>query len=157
MTSFLWNVFLAVIWAFSLGEFSLTNLIVGLILGYAILWLSADLIGARRYCSKVPRILEFIAFFLWELLRANIRFAYDVVTPRFHMRPGIIALPLDAKSDGEITLLASLISLTPGSLSLDVSADRKKLYIHMQFISDLDQEKQRLKRGFERRLLNVLR
>lgn len=157
MTPFLWNVFLAVVWALSWGELSLDNLLIGAVAGYAILWLAADLIHARKYCENVPRIFEFIAFFIWELLVANLRIAYDVVAPQFRMRPGIIALPLDARTDGEITLLANLISLTPGTLSVDVSADRTKLFIHMQFIDDPEHAKQQLKQGFERRLLRLLR
>lgn len=95
--------------------------------------------------------------FLWEVLLANLRLAYDVVTPRYHMRPGIIALPLDAETDVEITLLANLISLTPGSLSLEVSADHKVLYIHAMYIDDVHAVQQRLKRSFERRVIEVTR
>jgi multicomponent Na+:H+ antiporter subunit E len=54
--------------------------------------------------------------------------------PTHHMRPGVIAMPLEAKTDGEITMVANLISLTPGTLSLDVSDDRKVLYIHAMFL-----------------------
>jgi multicomponent Na+:H+ antiporter subunit E len=73
------------------------------------------------------------------------------------MRPGVVALPLEAKTDGEITLLAGLITLTPGTLSLDVSADRKFLYVHSMYIDDPEREKERLKRRFEKRLLEMLR
>lgn len=157
MIPFAWNVLLAVVWIASVGEITLTSLLVGFALGYFVLWLTGDLLGARKYCSKVVRILEFLVFFAWELLLANLRVAYDVVTPTFHMRPGIVAMPLDAETDFEIMLLASLISLTPGTLSLDVSPDRRFLYIHAMYIRDAEEEKQKLKNGFEQRLLRVLR
>lgn len=157
MAPFLWNIVLALVWAFSWGELSLDNVLIGAVAGYAILWLAADLVHARKYCENVPRIFAFIAIFAWELLIANLRIAYDVIAPRFRMRPGIIAFPLDTRTDGEITLLANLISLTPGTLSVDVSADRSKLFIHMQFIDDPEKAKQRLKQGLERRLLRLLR
>ena len=73
------------------------------------------------------------------------------------MRPGIVAIPLEARTDDEITLLANVISLTPGTLSLDVSDDRKVLYIHAMFIDDEQQLRDEIKSGFERRLLDVLR
>lgn len=73
------------------------------------------------------------------------------------MKPGIVKVPLDAKSDIEITLLANLISLTPGTLSLDVSNDRKVLYVHAMYISDKEKFINDIKQGFERRLLEILR
>jgi multicomponent Na+:H+ antiporter subunit E len=88
---------------------------------------------------------------------SNLRVARDVLTPKQYMRPGVVALPLEAKTDGEITLLAGLITLTPGTLSLDVSADRKFLYVHSMYIDDPEREKERLKRRFEKRLLEMLR
>jgi multicomponent Na+:H+ antiporter subunit E len=157
MTVFIWNVLLAVVWAAAVGEITLSNVVVGFVLGYAVLWLSRDVLDTRDYCRRVPRLLEFLLFFLWELLLANLRVAYDVLTPKFHMNPGIIALPLDARTDNEITLLANVISLTPGTLSLDVSEDRRFLFVHSMYILDLEQEKQRLKDRLERRLLQVLR
>jgi multicomponent Na+:H+ antiporter subunit E len=93
------------------------------------------------------------------LVLANLRVAYDVLTPGYRMRPGVIAIPLDARTDAEITLLANLITLTPGTLSLDVSSDRSVLYIHIMYIDndDLAEVRRRIKTGFERRVLEVLR
>jgi multicomponent Na+:H+ antiporter subunit E len=74
------------------------------------------------------------------------------------MHPGVIAVPLDARTDAEITLLANLITLTPGTLSIDVSADRKVLYIHtMDLGDDPVRFRREIKEGFERRLLEVMR
>ena len=72
-------------------------------------------------------------------------------------RPGIIAVPLDAKTDVEITLLANLVSLTPGTISLDVSDDRSVLYVHAMFVEDPQRLCQEIKSGFERRILDLLR
>lgn len=157
MNTFLWNIFLAVVWAFAWGDFTLGNLLVGLVLGYAVLWLGADIFGSASYCHRVPRLIALVLFFVSKVLQANLRVAYDVMTPKHRMRAGIIALPLDAKTDGEITLLAAMITLTPGTLALGVSADRKTLYVHSMYIDDPEEEKRALKGGFERRLLEVLR
>ena len=73
------------------------------------------------------------------------------------MRPGIIAIPLDAKTDVEITLLANMITFTPGSVSLDVSNDRKVLYVYVMYIDDVEEARRRIKEGLERRILAVLR
>jgi multicomponent Na+:H+ antiporter subunit E len=72
------------------------------------------------------------------------------------MKPGILAVPLDATTDSEILLLAMLINLTPGSVALDVSPDRKVMYVHVMYIATPDRARQEIKTGFERRVLDVL-
>jgi multicomponent Na+:H+ antiporter subunit E len=73
------------------------------------------------------------------------------------MRPAILAIPLDVKTDLEITTLANLITLTPGTLSLDVSSDRKVLYIHAVYVHDVPAFKKYIKDSLERRVREVLR
>jgi multicomponent Na+:H+ antiporter subunit E len=153
----LWNIVLAAVWAFAVGELSLLNLTIGFTLGYAVLWLGRNVFGAEDYCARLPRLLELLLYFFWKLIQANLRVAHDVITPKHRMRPGIIAVPLDARTDGEITLLASMLTLTPGSLSLEVSPDRQLLFVHVLYLRDVEAEKRTIKEGFERRLLEVLR
>lgn len=103
--------------------------------------------------------MNLIIFFIKELLVANFRVAYDVVTPITYMRPCIVALPLDAKTDLEITVLACMVSLTPGTLSLILSEDRSILFVHAITFKKMDTEaiKRELKDGFERKLLKITR
>jgi multicomponent Na+:H+ antiporter subunit E len=157
MNAFLWNILLALTWVAGTGQFTPTNLLVGFGLGYLVLFFTQCAVGSENYVAKVRQFLGLALLFLWELVLANLRLAYDVLTPRHHMRPGVVAIPLDAKTDLEITLLANLISLTPGSLSLDVSSDRRVLYIHAMYIDDVDALRRKIKEGFERRVLEVLR
>jgi multicomponent Na+:H+ antiporter subunit E len=73
--------------------------------------------------------------------------------------PGVVAIPLDARTDTEITLLANLITLTPGSVSLDLSEDRRVLYVHAMYIDggDVEAYRRSVKEGLERRVLELLR
>ena len=153
------NLFLALAWAALQAEFTLGNLVVGYILGYGILLMlvKGGVFEESRYIGKVGLGLRFAAFFLWELVYANLRLARDVATPRLGMRPGIIAVPLDASRDAEILLLAALINLTPGSVALDVSPDRRLLYVHVMYMLDPDSARAEIKEGFERRVLQLLR
>ena len=96
-------------------------------------------------------------FFIKALFVSNLRVLWDVVTPQHISRPGIIGVPLDASTDFEIMLVANLISLTPGTLSVDLSEDRKTLYVHVMFLDDIDGAREELKYGLERRVLEVLR
>jgi multicomponent Na+:H+ antiporter subunit E len=159
MNGLLGNLLLALVWVGMTGEFTPLNFAIGFALGLLILFFARRVVGTPNYLVKTVQVLELVAFLLWELLLANLRVAYDVLTPGYHMRPGVVAIPLDAKSDIEITLLANLITLTPGTLSLDVSSDRSVLYIHVMYVDndDLDEVRRKIKSGFERRVLEVLR
>jgi multicomponent Na+:H+ antiporter subunit E len=154
----LWNILLALVWAMLTGNFSLRNFAFGFLLGFLVLYASRHGVGgAPRYAVRVRHAASFLFFFLWELILANLRVAREIITPGLQMRPGIIAIPLDARTDAEITMLANLITLTPGTMSMDVSTDRRVLYIHAMYVDDADELRRKLKDGFERRLLEVLR
>jgi len=157
MSGLLWNLLLALAWAALTGQFTPVNLAIGFALGALVMWFAQRALGTPRYLRKVGQALALAGFFLWELVQASLRVAFDVVTPRHYMRPAIVAVPLDAKTDAEITLLALLVTLTPGSLSLDVSGDRRVLYVHDMYTHDADKVRRRVKSGFERRVLEVMR
>jgi multicomponent Na+:H+ antiporter subunit E len=72
------------------------------------------------------------------------------------MKPGILAIPLDATQDSEILLLAMLINLTPGSVALDVSDDRKVMYVHVMYIDSPEAARSEIKHGFARRVRQLL-
>ena len=152
------NMLLALAWAALQGEFSLPTLLTGFALGYLILLalVRGGALEASPYIGRVHRVLGLAAYFFWELVKANLRLAFDVVTPRYHMTPGIIALPLDATSDGQVLLLSMLINTTPGSVALDVSPDRKTLYVHVMYMRTPDAARDEIKQGFERRVMGVL-
>lgn len=157
MTGLTANLLLAVLWAALTGNFSAANLVVGLVLGYAVLAFGLrQLPGFAAYTARVPRVLRLSGYVLGDLVRSNLRVAYDVLTPRYHMRPGVIGVPLEARSDAEITVLANLITLTPGTLSLDVSTDRRVLYVHVMYLDDEGEALAGIKE-LERRLLEVMR
>jgi multicomponent Na+:H+ antiporter subunit E len=157
MTVFLWNLLLALAWAALQGRMSPGTLATGFVFGYLVLLLLRPLLGPSVYFAKVRQVVGFILFYLWELVLSNLRVALTVLDPELRMRAGVVAIPLEAKTDAEITLLANLITMTPGTLSLDVSADRRTLYIHAIHFEDLEQFRQEIKRGLERRVLEVLR
>ena len=152
------NILLALAWAALQGEFSLRTLVTGHVIGYLILaaLVRGGVLHASPYIGRVHRVFGLAAYFVWELVKANLRLALDVATPRYDMKPGIIALPLDATRDAEILLLSMLINTTPGSVALDVSPDRKTLYVHVMYMHTPDAAREEIKQGFERRVLGVL-
>lgn len=157
MSGYVFNLMLMLAWAAITGLFSLGNLAVGFVLGYVIIafTLGNDEYFAR-YVRKVPRMVRFIGFFLKELLMSNLRVAYDVVTPTHLMRPAVIRMPMRARTPEEITVLANLISLTPGTLSLDLDEGEFVLYVHVMYLDGEDTTLAQLQE-MERRVLEVLR
>ena len=141
------------------SEFAMTPLNYTLFLAviYVVLWL-LSFVYDREHFRKVPGLIGLITFFFKELFVANLRVAWDVITPVHQMSPSVIALPLDAKTDFEITVLANMISLTPGTLSIDIASDRKTLFVHNVYTDEGTEEvKSKIKNGFERKLLKITR
>ena len=156
MNLFALNAALALGWAALTGSFTLSNLLIGYVVGYLALWTAKPMFGDTSYFERVWRVIRLALLFIYELFVSSLRVVWDVLTPTHRSRPGIIALPLDATRDGEILMIANLISLTPGSLSLDISEDRKTLYVHAMFVDDPQVLRDELKRGIEQRVLEAL-
>ena len=157
MIPFAWNVILAVLWVVLTAELTVLNLVFGLVLGYlALAIVQSQMPALDGYAQWVPRLIRFLLFYLGEIAKSNARVAYDVVRPQWDFHPGVVGVPLEASSDGEITVLANLITLTPGTLSLDVSTDRRVLYIHTMYIADEAAFCEEIK-ALERHVLGVMR
>lgn len=157
MTGFFWNFLLALAWTAMTGELTGPNFILGFVLGYCVLVVvQGQLPVLEGYAQRLPRLFMFLLFFIRELVKANFKVAFDILTPPWHMQPGVIGIPLQARSDLEITLVANIISLTPGTLSLDVSDDKKVLFIHAMFLQDEKELRQDLDE-IQRRVLEVIR
>lgn len=157
MNQLLLNILLAIAWVLLVGEVEFETFVEGMVVGYLILWISRSALGGTKYFRKIPVTIMFIFYFIKELIIANLKVAFDIVTPKDYMKPAIVAVPLDAKSNLEITLFANLLTLTPGTLSLDVSTDKSVLYVHALYVKDADSFRDKLKNGLEKRLLEVLR
>lgn len=125
---------------------------------FFVLWLSTYLYQIS-YFYKLPKAFAFLFYFLKEFLTANIRIAHDILSLRYYMQPTLISLPLDVRSDFEIAVLACIITLTPGTLSLDLSPDRRTLYIHALYLprGGVEKLKEHIKYGFERRIIELIK
>jgi len=157
MSPFLSHILLILAWVALTGEFTLTNMLVGSALGTLVLWLAQRKKRVAGYLKRLSHVAEFIPFFLLELITASLRVAFDVVTPQHRMRPGILAIPLELDTDDQILVLASLVTLTPGTLCLDISQDRRTMYVHAMYIDDVDALRHKIKHGYERRVREVFR
>ena len=158
MRYFLLNIGLAAAWAALMGAFDATTLAAGYGVGYVVLWATQPALGPSAYVKGVGRAVAFVVFYLAELVWSSIQVAVDVCRPRLRMCPGVVGIPLRARTDVEITVLANLISLTPGTLSLDVSSDKRILYVHaMDLESGPEALRTDIRNTLEARVLTLLR
>ena len=157
MMIFLANVLLALVWVAVTGFFSNLNFLFGFILGALVLYLIREQIGSAGYFSRARKVFSLFVLFVYELVMSAIRVAILVLSPKMKLHPGIFAYQLKVDRDFEITLLANMITLTPGTLSVDVSEDRKFLYVHAIDCSDPDETRRGIADGFERKIMEAFR
>jgi multicomponent Na+:H+ antiporter subunit E len=159
MSPVLLIVILALGWVAITGGFSLGNLALGAIVAALVILLFRHRLARPLSARRLLAIFSLAGTFVLELLLSALSVARLAVAPRLRTRlaPAIIAFPLSAKSDAEITLFASLITLTPGTLALDVSADRQRLYVHVLTLKDKDALIRSLAEGLERKVIEVFR
>lgn len=101
---------------------------------------------------RILYAIELAVFFIKELILANVQVALCVIKPNRKLKPAIISIPLSLKTDLGITVLANLITLTPGTLTLEVSKDKKAIFVHVIDTTDPLSVKTSIKNGFEKRI-----
>lgn len=151
------NFFIALLWMFLTISFTASTFVVGFLLGALMLWITKGFFPGRFYMNRVWAVIKLITLFLKELIMANIQVLLLIVQPKMPIKPAIFALPTLLEKDWEITLLSNLITLTPGTLVIDISPDSKTLYIHALHYDDADEAINSIKNTFEKAIQEVSR
>ncbi|MEO0630635.1 MAG: Na+/H+ antiporter subunit E [Planctomycetota bacterium] len=152
------NLLLALMWASIVGPFSPANLAVGFVLGYVVLRIAAGARGRPRYVRQVIATIGLTGFTTVEIVLANVRVAYYTMSSLRRLQPAVLTVPLEPDAtDTEVTLLAILVTLTPGTLTLDVIGDNEAMLVHFMHVDDRAAAIREIKQGFERRILEVTR
>lgn len=157
MNYFTINLILALLWA-SLHSFTPVDLIGGFLLGYVIIIITRQWLGegAYPYVRRVPLFMKFFLYYCFEVVISTLHVTRLVFRNEKTLKPGIIALHLDAETELEVMLFHTTLVIIPGTMGVALSPDRKTLYIHVIDIPDLDTMRERLKQD-ELRLLEVMR
>ncbi|WP_010531066.1 Na+/H+ antiporter subunit E [Lentibacillus jeotgali] len=151
------NLVIAVMWMLLSEAYTAPSFITGYLLGILLLLLLNRFIPDTFYLKRAFKIAGLIMLFIKELVLSNIDIVKLAYARKPEFEPGIFALPTELTSNWEITLLANLISLTPGTLSVAVSHDNTYLYIHAMHIDDIDDEINSIKNTFEKAIMEVTR
>lgn len=139
------------------NEYSGNTFTIGYILGLLILIVFRHFFNERFYLLRVYAVMKLVLLFFRELLLSNIAVLKVILKPRLTITPGIFALETKLTKDWEITTLANLITLTPGTLVVNVSADNKTLYIHAMDLADKQEAIDNIKNTFEKAIMEVSR
>ncbi|CAG9620985.1 Na+/H+ antiporter subunit E [Sutcliffiella rhizosphaerae] len=152
------NLVIAFAWMlFSNSPVGFNNFLVGYVIGILILLFFRRFLRSDFYMRRVWASMKLAFLFIMELIKANIDVLRVVLKPKLDNKPGIVAVPTKLTTDWEITLLAALISLTPGTLSMDFSKDGKHIYVHALDISNKEQMIRDIQESFERAIMEVTR
>lgn len=157
----IYSIALGLIWCFVHGTINVTNFLIGLVLGPFVIYPFRELYDFTRNKSytdtilKIPKKLKFLSVLLIEIIKANIVVAKIVLSPKLNIKPGIVAVPIRTETDTGITAIANTITLTPGTLTIDVSDDRKVLYVHAIDASDPQDVRESIREDLEKYVLEA--
>ncbi len=143
------------IWLLLNNTFAPGHVVLGLILGWAIPMFTVRFWPERVSINRPLLLLRFIAVVLWDIVVANLAVAWLIVGRPQSLRPAFLAVPLVLKSDLAIGLLANTICLTPGTVSAQLSEDRRFLLVHALDAADGDAVIAEIKRRYEQPLKEV--
>jgi len=151
------NLIIAVMWMFLQESYTFPSFLLGYLIGFLLLLLLNRFIPDYFYFRRIWKILFLIFLFVKELILANIEVVKWVYNPKLTLQPGMIAYQTELKTNWEITLLANLITLTPGTLSVEVSRDNSTIFIHSLHVPDSDETIAQIRDSFEKAIMEVTR
>ena len=147
---------LIIVWQMLVNKLTLGNLLLGAILGLIIPVITSPYWPNRPRLTSVPRIIGYVLLVIWDIIVANVQVAYIILfKANANIKPAWISIPLDLRTPEAITVLAGTITLTPGTVSSDLSADGRSLLVHCLDAPDPDAVRDDIKNRYERRLKEI--
>lgn len=151
------NFILAFVWMFLKTSYTPASFFVGYFFGLLIIYTFRRFFTTRFYLLRVVAVVNLIYIFSRELILSNISVLKVILAPKLAIKPGIFAFPTELTEAWEITVLSNLITLTPGTLVVEVSDDNRILYVHAMNIDDADEAIDSIRNTFEKAIREVSR
>lgn len=156
---FILNLFIALLWLLLVDEPipQITTFFTGFVVGIGILYVMHLFFGTQFYLRRVAKIIYLIFLFIKELISSSYSVMGYILKPKLEITPGIFTYKTSLKGEWEVTTLALLLTLTPGSVVIEVSEEGNLFYIHAM---DIEQSKEEVIRSigkFEKAILEVTR
>jgi|SRR5690625_11045 len=149
------NMIVAFIWMFLSESYTFISFLIGFVIGILLLTLLRRFFPGPFYFKPIFKLLKLFLIFIRELILSNVEIVKFVYRKKNDFEPGIFTMPVEVKKDWEITLLANMITLTPGTLTVAVADDNSKLFIHAMHIDDIEESINDIKNTFEKAIMEV--
>jgi multicomponent K+:H+ antiporter subunit E len=146
---------LFVVWLTLSRSLSPGTMVMGAVLAVTIPFFTRAFWPGRPKVRRMGVLIRFTPVFLWDVLVANLRVAWLIVNVARTLKPRWLVIPLELQNPQGITMLANVISLTPGTVSAEVGADRKTLLVHALDVDDPEEEIATIKRRYERPIMEI--
>jgi multicomponent Na+:H+ antiporter subunit E len=139
------------------GTLTEENFIFGFLISFGILYIITINKQDRKYFTIIPKLVSFFLFMFWEIIKTNLVTVKESLYAKSKLKPAVVKVPLTVESDLEITILAIMVSVTPGTLVMDISDDKKVMYVHVMHVGNKKDFIDEVKNKFEKRLLEILK
>ena len=150
------TVLLTAVWLLLVNRYSHNSLLFGLFLGIVIPFVTQPYWPNRPKLRNPLKVLEYVLVVIWDIIVANVVVARIVLFKSNDARqPAWISVPLDLRTPEAITVLAGTITMTPGTVSADVSAEGHALLVHCLDAPDPDAVRDEIKERYEARLKEI--
>lgn len=153
----LFSLFLALLWLLMINDFSVAHALLGLVLGVAIPLVTHAFWPEEARIRRPLPLLRYLLVLLMDILRSNLVVALRILRPARHLTPGFFTYPLTLNDDFAITILASTISLTPGTVSIHYDAEANTLLVHALHLEDEDEAIAGIRERYEQPLQEIFR
>jgi len=156
---FLLNITIAFLWTLLMDEdaFYPTTFLTGYLIGIGILFLMHRFFGTKFYLLRVFSALKLLLIFISELSQSSLLIMKQILSPKLNIKPGIFTYEHSMEGDYELTTLALLLTLTPGSVVMEVSPDGKVFYIHAMDVESSRDSVLKSIKVFEKAIMEVTR
>jgi multicomponent Na+:H+ antiporter subunit E len=154
-TILLLNILVAMVWHAMQPVAGPGDYILGFVVGFAMLAIIYRPYGRRTWAA-----FAYVVFLLWAIIKSSIQVARIIISPHARLHQGIVTIPVESCTDFELAVLASSITLTPGTLSIDVAKDaegQRVLYVHNLIVDDPEAMRREIKADFEERIMRFTR
>ncbi len=146
---------LVVVWLLLVNSVSIGHVLLGSLLGVLVPLFTHALWPGRPRIYRRGRLLRYGAMVMWDIVVANLEVAKWIVGPQDKLRPAFVEVPMDLTDEFAITVFTGTVSLTPGTVSAEVSSDRRTLLIHALNVADPDELVATIKRRYEAPLKEI--
>lgn len=159
LAQLLLNIVIAFLWMLLIDEdeIIITTFFAGFLVGIGVIFLLHRFFGTRFYLRRVYAAFKLLLIFIWELIQSSVLVLKQILSPRLKIQPGIFRYETVLRSDLEVTMISLLLTLTPGSVVMEVSPEGNVLYVHAM---DVENERGAILsqlKNFEKAIMEVTR